>query len=106
MFCSNLTHTLNLTFVPKKKKIRYQNYQKALDDFHEKNPNWGDGVYATVSYFTKQNKIGGKDYILYIQCNCKLLTCDASTHHIISLLPMDIIIFANNRRPGGRLRHF
>ncbi|MGK3735109.1 MAG: hypothetical protein ACI90V_001948 [Bacillariaceae sp.] len=45
---------LNFIFVPKKKKNPYQNYQKALDDFREKNPNWGDGVYATVSsYFTK-----------------------------------------------------
>ena len=29
----------------------YQNYQKALDDFDEKNPNWGDGVYATDAWW-------------------------------------------------------
>merc|ERR1712194_140032 len=28
-----------------------ENYQKALDDFLEKNPNWGDGVYATDAWW-------------------------------------------------------
>jgi hypothetical protein len=28
-----------------------ENYQKALDDFREKNPNWGDGVYATEAWW-------------------------------------------------------
>merc|ERR1712224_974283 len=28
-----------------------ENYQKALDDFLEKNPNWGDGVYATEAWW-------------------------------------------------------
>lgn len=26
-----------------------QEYQKAVDEFREKNPDWGKGVYATVS---------------------------------------------------------
>jgi len=28
-----------------------QNYQKALDEFLEKNPNWGEGVYATDAWW-------------------------------------------------------
>merc|ERR1712085_224552 len=28
-----------------------ENYQKALDDFGEKNPNWGDGVFATEAWW-------------------------------------------------------
>jgi len=28
-----------------------ENYQKALDEFLEKNPNWGDGVYATEAWW-------------------------------------------------------
>jgi len=28
-----------------------ENYEKALDDFREKNPNWGDGVYATEAWW-------------------------------------------------------
>lgn len=28
-----------------------KNYQKALDEFLEKNPNWGDGVYATDAWW-------------------------------------------------------
>jgi hypothetical protein len=26
-----------------------QGYQKAIDEFREKNPDWGKGIYATVS---------------------------------------------------------
>eukprot|EP00531_Pseudo-nitzschia_arenysensis_P003701 CAMPEP_0116127280 /NCGR_PEP_ID=MMETSP0329-20121206/6761_1 /TAXON_ID=697910 /ORGANISM="Pseudo-nitzschia arenysensis, Strain B593" /LENGTH=501 /DNA_ID=CAMNT_0003621379 /DNA_START=118 /DNA_END=1623 /DNA_ORIENTATION=+ len=28
-----------------------ENYQKALDDFDEKNPNWGEGIYATEAWW-------------------------------------------------------
>lgn len=29
----------------------HQNYQKAVDEFDEQNPNWGDGVYATDAWW-------------------------------------------------------
>jgi hypothetical protein len=31
--------------------LSLQNYQTTLDEFHEKNPNWGDGVYATDAWW-------------------------------------------------------
>jgi hypothetical protein len=49
---TQFTHTLSISLswqLSSSTTKNTQNYQQALDEFHEKNPDWGKGVYATVS---------------------------------------------------------